>query len=140
MEVYYQALGFHPASAFAGAGDSTAERSAAERSAERFVMSILQSVVGKYVVVRSYSSGVFAGTIVSAEPSGEGRSRVVIDGSRRLWSWQAKSGVALGGVAANGVDAARSKIDSPINGHVVDDVIEILPASDAAKESIYGAK
>lgn len=40
---------------------------------------------GKHVIIRSYSSGVFAGTVVSVCDSGVGRQRVVLNGSRRLW-------------------------------------------------------
>ena len=89
-----------------------------------------------HAVIRSYSAGVFAGEVVNVEPSGPGRQRVTLDGSRRLWRWTARDGVALSGVAAHGLKLADSKVDSPINGHVVDDVIEIIPTSVAAQETL----
>jgi len=102
-------------------------------------MSILESIVGKHAVIRSYSSGVFAGTVTAAEASGPGRTRVVVDGCRRLWRWKAKKGVALSGVAAHGLNKSDNKVDAEINGHVIDDVIEVIPTSEAAKESINDA-
>lgn len=102
-------------------------------------MSIVDSIVGKHAVIRSYSSGVFAGTITTAEASGPGRMRVCVDGCRRLWRWKAKKGVALSGVAVHGLHKSDNKVDSEINGHIVDDVIEVIPTTDAAKESINDA-
>lgn len=92
-------------------------------------------MIGKHVIVRSYSAGVFAGTVVSIEPSGDGRSCVVLNGSRRLWKWAAKSGVALSGVAVHGVNASRSTIDESVDGHLINDVIEVLPTTTTAQET-----
>lgn len=87
----------------------------------------------KYVVIRSYGAGVFAGSLVGApEQSGAGRQRVTLDGSRRLWKWRAVQGVALSGVAVHGIIPSDSTIDVPIDAHKIDDVIEILPMTEAA--------
>ena len=86
----------------------------------------------KKVIVRSYGAGVFAGDLISVEQSGAGRQRVTLDGSRRLWKWKAVRGVALSGVAVHGIIADESKIDVPIEGHTIDDVIEIIPMTDTA--------
>lgn len=94
---------------------------------------------GKVVIVRSYASGVFAGEVVEVEPSGAGRQRVTLRKSRRLWYWAAASGVALSGVAEHGLDLHKSKVDSVVTGlHQVDDVIEIIETSEAARRTIYG--
>lgn len=103
-------------------------------------MSILESIVGQHVIIRSYSSGVFAGVVKAAEASGPGRTRVSLQDSRRLWLWKAEKGIALSGVAQHGLVASASKIDSEIAHHVIDDVIEILPTTETAKESIDGTK
>lgn len=85
------------------------------------------------VVIRSYGAGVFAGTLVGTpKQSGPGRQRVVLNGARRLWKWRAVQGIALSGVAVHGVVPADSKIDVPIDGHTIDDVIEIIPMTEAA--------
>lgn len=91
----------------------------------------------QHVVVRSYGAGVFAGFLVGKPvQSGPGRQRVTLNNSRRLWKWKAAAGVALSGVAASGVVAAESKIDTAVDGHVIDDVIEIIPTLPAAQGSL----
>lgn len=88
--------------------------------------------VGKYVIARCYSAGVHAGEVVSAE----GETAILKD-SRRLWSWKAKDGVALSGVAQNGVQAG-CKIDT-INPEIyLTGVCELIPCSAIARESING--
>jgi hypothetical protein len=62
---------------------------------------------GKYVIALCYSAGVHAGEVVSVD--GE---NVILKNSRRLWSWRAKDGVALSGVAQNGLKEKYGKVDS----------------------------
>jgi hypothetical protein len=90
--------------------------------------------VGKYVIARCYSAGVHAGTVVSVD----GESCVLSD-SRRLWSWKAKDGVALSGVAQTGVQSG-CKIDVVNPEIYLTGVCELIPCSVAAKESIDGFK
>lgn len=87
--------------------------------------------VGKYVIARCYSAGVHAGTVVSVD--GE---TCVLANSRRLWSWKARDGVALSGVAQNGVQSG-CKIDVPNPEIYLTGVCELIPCSDASKESIH---
>lgn len=95
----------------------------------------------RYVIIRSYSSGVFIGQLVAIEPSGTGRRRATLHKSRRLWKWVAQEGVALSGVATHGLKMSESKVDSEIAGaHEIDDVIEVIDASDNAVKVIYGTK
>ena len=90
----------------------------------------------QHVIIRSYSAGVFAGTLMSKCDSGPGRQRVVLNGSRRLWKWVARDGIALSGVAVHGVKRDESKIDTVIDNHTIDDVIEILPTTPASQETL----
>lgn len=90
--------------------------------------------VGKYVIARCYSAGVHAGTVVSVD--GE---TVVLKNSRRLWSWKAKDGVALSGVAQTGVQAG-CKIDVVNPEIYLTGVCELIPASAVARESIDDLK
>lgn len=99
-------------------------------------MTNTESLSSRHVIIRSYSAGVFAGNLVSVCDSGPGRQRVVLNGSRRLWKWVARDGVALSGVATHGLKVAESKIDTAIDGHSIDDVIEILPTTAAAQETL----
>ena len=90
--------------------------------------------VGKYVIARCYAAGVHAGTVVSAD--GE---NVILKDSRRLWSWKAKDGVALSGVAQTGVQSGI-KIDAVNPEIALTGVCELIPCSAVAKESIDGFK
>jgi len=90
--------------------------------------------IGKYVIARCYSAGVHAGTVVSVD--GE---NVVLTNSRRLWSWKAKDGIALSGVAQTGV-VAPCKIDVANPEIYLTGVCELIPCSLSAKESIDGFK
>lgn len=89
--------------------------------------------VGKYVICRCYGAGVHAGELVSMEGC-----NVILKDSRRLWSWKANSGVALSGVAQSGM-AKGQKIDTMNPLIALTDVIECIPATQAAKESINAA-
>ena len=88
--------------------------------------------VGKYVIARCYSAGVHAGEVVSA--NGED---VILKDSRRLWSWKAKDGIALSGVAQNGIKS-DSKVDTMNPLISLTGVCELIVCSDIAKASING--
>lgn len=90
--------------------------------------------VGKYVIARCYAAGVHAGEVVSVD--GE---NVILKDSRRLWSWKAKDGVALSGVAQTGVQSG-CKIDFMNPEIALTGVCELIPATEVAKESINGFK
>ena len=88
--------------------------------------------VGKYVICRCHSAGVHAGILVS-----QTGDQVILHNSRRLWSWTAKAGVALSGVAINGLKAG--KIDTLVPEIALTGVIETIPCSDCARNSINAA-
>jgi hypothetical protein len=90
-------------------------------------------MVGKYVIARCYSAGVHAGTVQSVE--GE---TVILTDSRRLWSWRAADGLALSGVAQNGIDASKSKLDVVNPIIYLTGVCELIPCTEKAKGSIHG--
>lgn len=90
--------------------------------------------VGKYVIARCYAAGVHAGEVVSVD--GE---NVILKDSRRLWSWKAKDGVALSGVAQAGVQSG-CKIDLVNPEIALTGVCELIPCSAVAEESIDGFK
>lgn len=90
--------------------------------------------VGKYCIARCYSAGVHAGEVVSVDGD-----KVVLRDSRRLWSWKAKSGVALSGVAQTGIQPG-CKIDVVNPEIYLTGVIELIPTTVVAKESINEAK
>lgn len=86
--------------------------------------------VGKWVIARCYAAGVHAGEVVSVD--GE---NVILKDSRRLWSWKAKDGIALSGVAQNGI-IKGCKIDTTNPLIYLTGVCELIPMSEAALESV----
>ena len=88
--------------------------------------------IGKYVIARCYSAGVHAGEVVSVDGD-----NVVLKDSRRLWSWTAKDGVALSGVAQHGLKTG-GKVDS-INPEIyLTGVCELIPVAVGVRENIHG--
>ncbi len=87
--------------------------------------------IGKFVIARCYSAGVHAGVVVSVD--GE---NVMLRDSVRLWSWKAKDGIALSGVAQNGIQKG-CKIDTVNHEIYLTGVCELIPATDVSKGSIY---
>ena len=91
--------------------------------------------VGKYVIARCYAAGVHAGTVLSVD--GE---NVILTDSRRLWSWQAKDGIALSGVAQHGIKDKGCKVDVVNPTLYLTGVCELIPATDSSRESINAYK
>lgn len=88
--------------------------------------------VGKYVICRCYSAGVHAGTLVS-----QTGDEAILKDSRRLWSWTAKDGVALSGLAMNGLKSG--KIDTLVPEIALTGVIETIPCAPGVAETINAA-
>lgn len=93
-----------------------------------------EQMVGKYCIARCYAAGVHAGEVVSVD--GE---NVVLKNSRRLWSWKAKDGVALSGVAQNGLILEKSKLDEKNPDIYLTGVCELITCSEKARKSINEA-
>ena len=85
---------------------------------------------GRYVIVRTYSAGVFAGSLVSRK----GRE-VVLRDARRLWYW---SGAAsLSELAIRGVkNPDACKFPDPVPRVELLEAIEILDVMPEARKSI----
>ena len=94
-------------------------------------VTVAHPFVGKYVICRCYSAGVHAGYLVNV--NGE---QVILKNSRRLWYWKAKDGLALSGVAQNGLGHG-CKIDTLNPEIALTGVCEIIPCSSQAQESIH---
>lgn len=90
--------------------------------------------VGKYVICRCSAAGVHAGVLESVNGDW-----VILRDSRRLWSWKAKTGIALSGVAQHGITTG-SKVDVPNPQIALTGVCEIIPCSDDARSSIHEYK
>ena len=87
-------------------------------------------MVGKYCMVRTYSAGVFAGTI--AERNGK---EVKLTNARSIWYW---SGAAsLSQLATDGTsDPRQCKFPCEVEEVLLTEVIEIIPITDKARKSI----
>lgn len=87
-------------------------------------------MIGKYCMVRTYSAGVFAGTIV--ERNGK---EALLKNARRIWYW---SGAAtLSQLAIDGTtEPEKCKFPCEVPEVLLTEVIEIIPISEKAKTSI----
>ena len=86
--------------------------------------------MGDYVIVRTYSAGVFAGELVKKEGK-----EVVLHNVRRLWYWKGAS--SLSQLAEEGVKCPNQcKFPCEVSEITVTEAIEILKVSDAARENI----
>lgn len=87
---------------------------------------------GKYVILRCYSAGVHAGILAS-----QTGDQAILHNARRLWSWTANGGVALSGLAVHGLKSG--KVDTILPEIALTGVIETIPCSQKAQETISGA-
>ena len=86
--------------------------------------------IGQYVIVRTYSAGVFAGEFVSRE----GRE-VKLKNARRLWYWSGAS--SLSQLAMEGTKKpSECKFPCPVDSVLLLEAIEILDVTESAKKSI----
>ena len=89
---------------------------------------------GRYVIVRTYSAGVFAGNIESRKDR-----EVVLLNARRLWMWQGAS--SLSQLAVDGTSKPNDcKFPCEVTRVELLEVIEILNTSKKAEKSIKDVK
>jgi len=92
-------------------------------------------MIGKYVIIRTYSAGCWFGVLVQKDGT-----EVILTNARRMFRW--KSGgdsISLSGCAVHGIDESGSKIVEPVES-VWLDAIEIIPCTQKAIDSLKGAK
>jgi hypothetical protein len=86
--------------------------------------------VGDYVIARTYSAGVFAGTLKSRK----GKEAVLAD-ARRIWYWAGAA--SLSQLSVGGTSKPEEcKFPVAVPEVVLTEVIELLPVSKKAKKSI----
>lgn len=93
----------------------------------------LNKMIGQKVIIRTYSAGVWFGTL--SEKAG---NEVILTDARRMWFWKAKQSISLSAVAIHGIDEGASKIVEPV-ASVWLEAIEIIPCEAAAVKSLEGA-
>ena len=88
------------------------------------------SLIGQYVIIRTYSAGVWAGYLKEKV-----KKEVYLTEARRMYKWVNIEGISLSGIALNGLNKDESNICAPV-GIVWLEAIEIIPCTENAKQSI----
>lgn len=86
----------------------------------------------KYVIVRTYTAGVFAGELES-----QNGKEVVLRNARRIWYWTGAA--SLSQLAMEGTKSPETcKFPCPVDRVQLLEAIEILDVTPVAQESIMG--
>lgn len=94
----------------------------------------MKSNIGKYVIIRADRAGVFAGVLEEVEGQ-----TVRLSDCRRIWSWAGAASISQ--LAIDGTsNPSQCKFPAPVNEIVIMGVIEIIPATEKAEQSIRGVK
>ena len=94
---------------------------------------MLKDLIGQYAMIRTYSAGVFAGTIEDID-STSGKI-VRVKNARRIWEWEGAA--SLSELATRGTsNPSGCRFPAEVPFVVLTEVIEILPISDKAKLTI----
>lgn len=85
---------------------------------------------GTHVIARTYSAGVFAGTLKSRDGK-----EAVLTGARRIWYWDGAA--SLSELATYGTSKPSGcRFPTPVAEVLLTEVIEIIPTTEAARKSI----
>jgi len=91
-------------------------------------------MIGKDVLVRTYSAGVHVGTLKSRDGK-----EVVLTNARRIWYWDGAA--TLSQLAIDGTSKPENcKFPGAVPEILLTEAIEIIPITDKARESIAGVK
>ena len=85
-------------------------------------------MIGKDVIIRTYSAGVHFGTLAARDGK-----EVTLTNARRLWYWE--GAFTLSEVAQNGVKKS-SKLSVAVPEIILTEAIEIIPCSEAATANL----
>lgn len=87
-------------------------------------------MIGKTCIVRTYSAGVFLGTV--KERNGK---EILLTNARRIWYWDGAA--SLSQLANEGTNKPKNcKFPAPVSEVLLTEAIEIILATPAAIESI----
>lgn len=91
-------------------------------------------MIGKYCIVRTYSAGVFAGILDSLD----GKVGLVKK-ARRIWYWDGAA--SLSQLAMEGTSKPENcKFPCEVDKVLLTEIIEVIPCTDKAIESIKGVE
>lgn len=86
--------------------------------------------IGKYVIVRTYSAGVFAGTLVSRTGK-----EVELKNARRIWRWEGAA--SLSQLAQSGTSKpSECHFPEPVDRVILTEATEILFVTPTAQKII----
>ena len=87
-------------------------------------------MIGRYVICRTYSAGVFAGVLKSRDGK-----EVVLTDARRIWYWDGAA--SLSQLAIDGTSKPENcKFPAPVAEVLLTEAIEIIPTTEKAQASI----
>lgn len=98
------------------------------------INSTLNSMIGKKVIIRTYTAGVFFGVLEQ-----KADEEVILKNARRMYYWKAKEGISLSACALYGVNDTYSKIIEPVESIWLK-AIEIIPCTEVAIKSLEDAQ
>ena len=91
-------------------------------------------MIGTYVIVRTYSAGVHAGILKSRDGQ-----EVILENARRIWYWEGAA--TLSQLAIDGTSKPNGcKFPEAVPELLLTEAVEIIPATDKARESIASVK
>jgi len=91
-------------------------------------------MIGNYVIVRTYSAGVFAGTLIRKEGK-----EVELKNARRIWYWEGAA--SLSQLAQEGTSKPdKCKFPCKVDSVILTEAIEILAVTEKAELVIRGVK
>ena len=87
-------------------------------------------MIGKTCIVRTYSAGVFLGTVKARDGK-----EVTLTNARRIWYWDGAA--TLSQLAMQGTSKPKEcKFPAPVDEILLTEAIEFIPATEAAIASI----
>lgn len=93
-------------------------------------MALIDALLNKYILVKTQSSGCFAGYLKAKEDN-----EVILTNCRRLWSWTGADSET--DLATNGTSLPHlCSFSAPIAEIYLTNVIEIIPITEVAQASI----
>ena len=96
-------------------------------------MKTLNQMIGKKVIIRTYSAGCWFGTLEE-----KAKNEVILADARRMFRWKAVKGISLSACSLYGVDDSYSKIVEPVDS-VWLEAIEIIPCTPESIKTLEGA-
>lgn len=89
-----------------------------------------EEMIGKYCMVRTYSSGVFAGTVKARDGQ-----EVLLTNARRIWYWAGAA--SLSELATRGTSQPKKcKFPCEVDEVLLTQAIELIAITDDARKSI----